>query len=74
MIFISDDGSCKCFDDLRDDRVKPRRARWHLRTVARLCAFEFAPRTLSSPRLASSILIPAQRHRRHGPLHSRASI
>jgi hypothetical protein len=70
MIFISDDGSCKCFDDFRHDRVKPLRACWHLYTAVRICRRAFVQRPPPSQNLASFLLIPVQRHRRHGPLRS----
>jgi hypothetical protein len=33
-IFISDDGSCKCFDDLRHNRIKTGWPSWHFHTAA----------------------------------------
>jgi hypothetical protein len=68
-IFISDDGSCKCLDDLRHNRIKARWANWHCHTVA-LCRRTLVQSAVPPPKLAAFLLMPFRRHRRCGPLPS----
>src|SRR5262249_61981521 len=56
-IFISEDGSCKCFYDLRHNRIEARRANWHCHTAAP-CRRTLVPSVMPPRKLAAFLLMP----------------
>jgi hypothetical protein len=56
-IFISNDGSCKCFDDLRHNRIEARRANWHCHTAAP-CRRTLVQSVMPPRKLAAFLLMP----------------